>query len=106
MNIDTVDDLIALLRGILEAQPPASPIVQLLCIHATLRVEDRRRGVHHQAQTALGQPTLLLRTLASRRREERPYIIQAFMRLLFLHSLQLSAGGGDCSSVAATVLAM
>ena len=40
------------------------------------------------------------------RREERVYIAQAFVRMLFLHALQLSGGGGEAAAEAATVLAM
>mmetsp|Transcript_22673 Transcript_22673/g.31108 ORF Transcript_22673/g.31108 Transcript_22673/m.31108 type:complete len:572 (-) Transcript_22673:246-1961(-) len=126
INIDTVDDLLAVLRAIVEAQPPPAAAVQLLCIHASLRtLAGPGQELKIDDEVFIVSLKHLLNDLPSanfqhwdvlldcldmallQRREERQHVVVGFVKGLFLCAVHISGCiGGNDSNTAAAMLAM
>lgn len=108
INIDTVEDLVAVMRGIMESSPPAPLSVQALCIHCSLKtLSGPGEELKIDDEYILIQLHCLLRELPYsfdrwdailecidmcllQKREERNYVVVSFVRLLLLTATQLT----------------
>lgn len=109
INIDTVEDLISLMRNLIEAQPPAPPEIRLLCLLCALRTlggpgealgidhdffTDTLRTLMRDLPASFGRWDTVLECLelcVLKRREERGNLVVGFVRTLILLSSHLPA---------------
>lgn len=108
INIDTVEDLMGILRNILEVLPPAPVDVQALCIHCSLRtlagpgqelkIDDeylviRLHALIKELPYSFDRWDVVLECIEMsllHRREERNFVVVSFVRVLLLMAVQLS----------------
>eukprot|EP01032_Pedospumella_encystans_P012061 gene12061-13979_t len=118
INIDTVQDLMTLLKGILEQVIPAPVTIQLQCVHCALRtLSGPGAELNLDGDIYLHKLRTLIRDLPAgftawdsvlecmdlcflKKREERANIVLSFSRLLLMSAVHLS------STVGPTVYAM
>lgn len=112
INIDTVQDLMTLLKGILEQQIPAPVVVQLQCVHCALRtLSGPGAELNLDGDIYLHKLRTLIRDLPAgfdrwdsvlecmdlcflKKREERANIVLSFTRLLLMSAVHLSNTNG------------
>lgn len=112
INIDTVQDLMALLKGILEETIPAPVVVQLQCVHCALRtLSGPGAELNLDSDIYLHKLRTLIRDLPAgfarwdsvlecldlcflKKREERANIVLSFTRLLLMSAVHLSNTNG------------
>jgi hypothetical protein len=108
INIDMVQDLMVVLKNILEQQPPAPVQVQLQCVHCALRtLSGPGAELNMDGDIYLHKLRWLMRDLPAgftqweavldcmdlcflKKREERTNIVQSFARLLLLSAINVS----------------
>eukprot|EP01034_Spumella_vulgaris_P031797 gene31797-39279_t len=113
INMETVEDLIALMRGILEGSPPAPELVQLLCIHCALRTLSgpgqelkideeiyltKLRGLIRELPADFSRWDLVLECLDLsflKKREERNHVVMSFTKLLLLVAVHMTLSGAN-----------
>jgi hypothetical protein len=113
INMETVEDLIALMRGILEGSPPAPELVQLLCIHCALRTLSgpgqelkideeiyltKLRGLIRELPADFARWDLVLECLDLsflKKREERNHVVMSFTKLLLLVAVHMTLSGAN-----------
>eukprot|EP01038_Epipyxis_sp_PR26KG_P014082 gene14082-18897_t len=102
INIDTVEDLVYLMRGIVESNPPPPPLIQLRCIHCSLQtLSGPGQELKIDEELFINKLTLLMNDIPLqfprwdiileclelcliKKREERNFIVIRFVRLLLL----------------------
>jgi len=114
INIDTVQDLMTLLRSILEQYPPVLPTIQIHVLHCALKTLSgpgeelkldsdvylyKLQSVIRDLPCTYCRWDVILECLELcflKKREERMNIVLSFVRLLILHAVHLS---DSCSPV-------
>lgn len=123
INIDTVQDLMSLLKGILEQTIPAPVVVQLQCVHCALRtLSGPGAELNLDGDIYLHKLRTLIRDLPAgfdrwdnvlecmdlcflKKREERANIVLSFTRLLLMSAVHLSnTNGTTVYAMAHTIL--
>ena len=114
INIDTVQDLMTLLKGILEQHPPVLPTIQIHVLHCALKTLSgpglelkldsdvylyKLQSVIRDLPSTFCRWDVILECLELcflKKREERMNIVLSFVRLLVLNAVHLS---DSCSPV-------
>ncbi len=113
INMETVEDLIALMRGILESAPPAPELIQLLCVHCALRtLSGPGQELKIDEEVYLVKLRSLIRELPAdfekwdlvlecldlcflKKREERNSVVVSFVKLLLVVSAHMTLSGAN-----------
>jgi hypothetical protein len=120
INIDTVQDLMSLMKSLLEQQPVVPPLVQLRCVHCALRTLsgpglelnldgdiylNKLRCVVRDMPASLDLWGVVIECMDIcflKKREDRTNVVLSFTRLLLMSAVHLSA---HASMTAAAVYA-